>query len=204
MFRAVVKKRNDLAGNYIADFGIISGEIEEDKQQTATSTITVKDLNKSVEINDILGIYDSKGVFYFWGVIEEISDYGDNYTDKALVDLKQIRLSQFESIYNDNHLIVAQTSTTQKNFFNQKTVCDVIDLYLSSREFGFQSIKNTMQSLLIPVFSGIRDADVRKLYRGLTHSVFDSDAETHMPFPLDKEVVNLTDFYMTFSEYTAE
>ena len=61
-----------------------------------------------------------------------------------------------------------------------------------------------MQSLLIPVFSGIRDADVRKLYRGLTHSVFDSDAETHMPFPLDKEVVNLTDFYMTFSEYTAE
>lgn len=201
MFRALIKKRNNLDGNYIADIRILSGEISEDKQQDTSSTIIVKDFNENIEINDVLGIYDDYGTFYYWGVITKISDYNKQEDNKPLYLLKEITLSQFESLFDDDLLLLAQTSTNQKSFYNTKPVCNIIDFYLSAREFGFKSIKNTMQTGLTPVFSDFIDRDVKAMYKGINHSIVDND-QTFMPFPLEKEVINLKDFlYSSFTQY---
>lgn len=202
MFRALVKKRKDLTGNYVADIRIISGDIEEDKQQKASSSIIVEDLDKDVEVGDVLGIYDDYGSFYYWGIIEAITDLNDNLDVALLAKLQEISLSQFESLYNDDFMLVAQTSGNAKSFFNTKTVSDIIDFYLSAREFGFTSIKNSMANGLTPVLNDFIDADVKTRFKGLNHTVIDNDTETHMVYPIEKEVINLTDFlYQTFSTY---
>lgn len=202
MFRAIVKKRDNLSGDFIADIKIISGDFNEDKQQHTTSSIIVENLDEDVKLKDILGIYDDFGTFYFWGIIEKISDVNDDSDIKPLLKLKEIVLSQFESLFNDNFMLLAQTSTNQKSFYNTKTVSDVIDLYLTAKEFGFSSNKNSMSNTLTPIFSDFADADARKLYKGLVHTIADNDATTHVPYPIEKETINLSNYlYDIFTNY---
>lgn len=202
MFRALIKKRSNLAGDFISNIRIISGDIDEDKQQNTTSSIVVQDLDEDVALKDILGIYDDYGAFYFWGIIEKISDVNDDTEVKPLLSLKRIELSQFESLFDDEFMLLPQTSTNQKSFYNTKTVSDVIDLYLSAREFGFSSNKNSMTNGLDPIYSDFADEDVKSLFRGISHTISDNDTNTHMMYPIEKETVKLSDFlYDTFSDY---
>lgn len=197
MFRALFKSRTDLNGPSIADFGVLSAEISEDKTQNASSEIVVDSPAINIQNGDILIIYDSYGTFYYWGKVTSIKPDTEDQTEQRVTT---ISASQFESIFDDNHLILPQTTTNQQSFFKNKTVSDVLGLYLESKELGYQSIKNTMSDY-IPTYSGLVDIDTRNTYKGLRNVIIDSEA-LHVPYPVEKETVNLEEYlYESFDSY---
>lgn len=188
MFRAIVKQRSNLDLLPIADMQILNASISEDTTQKATSTINVVEVPSNVFLGDLVGIYTSKGVFIYWGTISAINE-------------NKITLQQFNSFYNDNHLLVPQTSNNQKTFFNTKTISNVIELYLKSKELGHQSTLNDMSASLVPTYQGLADKDVANNYKGITHTIIDNE-QTFAPYPQEKESKNLETFlYDMFNTY---
>lgn len=188
MFRAIIYQRSELNGSQVADIGIVSASIKEDKTQKANSKITCQKIPTSVNINDLLLIYNNKGIFVYWGVITGIDD-------------KTITCSQFESLWNDNEMIVAQTSTNQKAFFNNRNIADVIKFYLSAKSKGYANIVNTMDASYNPTFIGLLDTDVANNFKGVEYVVTDSVSD-HMPYPTEKSTINLESFiYDTYNTY---
>ena len=188
MFRAIVKQRSNLDLLPIADMQILSASISEDTTQKATSTINVVEVPSNVFLGDLVGVYTSKGVFIYWGTISAINE-------------NKITLQQFNSFYNDTHLLVPQTSNNQKTFFNTKTISNVIELYLKSKELGHQSTLNEMSASLEPTYQGLVDKDVANNYKGITHTIIDNE-QTFAPYPQEKESKNLETFlYDMFNTY---
>lgn len=188
MFRAIIKKRVNLDLAQIKDIPVLSASISEDLTQKATSTIYTVEAPSGVSLNDIIGIYNYKGEFIYWGVISAISE-------------NKITVQQFNALFNDTHLLVPQTSNYQKSFFNTKPISYVIDLYLKSKELGYQSTVNSMSSGLVPTYSGLIDKDVADNFKGITHTIIDTD-ETFMPYPQERESKNLETFlYDIFKTY---
>lgn len=195
MFRAIIKSRKDLNGPQIADIPVIAGNIAEDKAQQAITKLTVSDLPDEVNNGDLIGVYDSRGRFYYWGTIHSKGE-NPNRDSTTNIRVREIECHQFESLYNDDHLIVPQTSSAQKSYFNNLTVSDAIDLYLTSKEFGLVSIANTMNNYYTPAFDSFIDPDSRDTFKGIYHEIIDDglnqngEAE-HAPFPIEKETLNL-------------
>ena len=188
MFRAIVKQRSNLDLLPIADMQILNASISEDTTQKATSTINVVEVPSNVFLGDLVGVYTSKGVFIYWGTISAINE-------------NKITLQQFNSFYNDTHLLVPQTSNNQKTFFNTKTISNVIELYLKSKELGHQSTLNDMSASLVPTYQGLVDKDVANNYKGITHTIIDNE-QTFAPYPQEKESKNLETFlYDMFNTY---
>lgn len=188
MFRAIVKQRSNLDLLPIADMQILNASISEDTTQKATSTINVVEVPSNVFLGDLVGVYTSKGIFIYWGTISAINE-------------NKITLQQFNSFYNDTHLLVPQTSNNQKTFFNTKTISNVIELYLKSKELGHQSTLNDMSASLVPTYQGLVDKDVANNYKGITHTIIDNE-QTFAPYPQEKESKNLETFlYDMFNTY---
>ena len=188
MYRATIYQRTSLDKPQVADIKILSGSINEDLTQKASSTLIAESVPESVGIGDLLKLYDSRGNFFYWGVISAIKD-------------RELTCSQFQSFYNDNLLLVAQTTTNQKALYTNKTVSYITDFYLKAKELGYQSIANTMSSAYVPAFSSLRDADVADTYKNVIHIIVDEE-ESHKPYPIDKEVKNLEEYlYDTFNVY---
>lgn len=195
MFRAIIKDRKNLNGPQIADIPVLAGTIAEDKAQQATTKLTVSDMPDAVKNGDVIGVYDSRGRFYYWGTIHSKGE-NPNRDSTTNIRIRDIECHQFESLYNDDHLVIPQTSTNQKKYFNDLTVSDVIDLYLTSKEFGLMSIANTMNAYYTPAFASFVDPDLRDTFKGIYHEIIDDglnqngEAE-HTPYPIEKETINL-------------
>lgn len=210
MFRAIVKSRTDLQGPQIADFPILEATISEDKTQKATSNFTVINFSDEIQNGDIIGVYDGTGKFYYWGVI---TSKGEDIETRyhSGIRVRKIECSQFDSIYDDEQLLVAQTSANQKAFYNRHSVSEIIDFYLTSKELGFLTIANTMSATFSPVFSGYSDIGLKNMYKGIIHEVIDDPIDSataddriydHVPYPLEKNTINLEDFlHESFENY---
>lgn len=206
MFRAIIKDRKNLDGPQIADIPVLSGSVSEDKTQKATSSFVISDFPDNVKIGDVIGVYDGTGKFYYWGII---SSKGEDSKDDELKEVrtKTIECDQFESFYGDEQLILAHTTSDQKKMFNNQSVSDTLFYYLSSREFGYMTMANTVNGTMSPQFSGYLDPDVRDTFKGIRHEIIDDgldqNGETeHMICPNEKEVVNLEDLlYGVFDKY---
>ena len=188
MFRLISKQRTNLNQRRTADLQVLSASVSEDLTQKAQTTIDVVKVPSNINLNDVIAVYDNKGNFIYYGVISSIKD-------------TKISVNQFQSLFNDLQLIVPQTSQYQKNYYNQKTISYITDLYLKSKEQGYQSIKNTMSSSLVPTFNGLIDLDVKNTFKGIEHIIVDNE-QTHMPYPQEKATLNLeTYLYDTFNTY---
>lgn len=206
MFRAIIKDRKNLDAPQIADIPVLSGSVSEDKAQKATSSFVVSDFPDNVKLGDVIGIYDGTGKFYYWGVI---TSKGEEQSEDQLKEVRTrtIECDQFESLYNDEQLILAHTSDNQKKMFKNSTVSESLDYYLKSREFGYMTMANTINSTKSPHFTGYLDPDVRDTFKGIRHEIIDDgknpkNEDEHMICPKQTETVNLEDLlYGTFNKY---
>lgn len=189
MFRAVIKQRIAMNQPIVADIGVLSGTIKEDKKQKAISKFNAEKVPTNISLGDVLGLYDQYRNNYYWGVIENIDD-------------KVITCNQYESLYADKQLLVPQTETNQKAFYNNSTPSAITDFYLKSMETGHISIANNMSSAYVPTFTSLIDKDKANTFKGITHQIIDNGTE-HCVFPTEKENISLENFiYEQFDSYS--
>lgn len=196
MFRAIIKDRKNLDGPQIADIPVLSGSVSEDKEQKSTSSFVVSDFPESVKNGDVIGVYDSRGKFYYWGVVTSRDE--DNQDDYIIGRTRTIECNQFESFFDDDLLIHAPANDNQKRVYKEKTVSDVLDYYLTCKKWGYVTTANTSNAVCSPQFSGFIDKDITEDFKGIQYEIIDDGLDQngeaeHMKFPIEKEAVNLED-----------
>ncbi len=196
MFRAIIKDRKNLDGPQIADIPVLSGSVTEDKEQKATSSFVVADFPESVKNGDIIGVYDSTGRFYYWGIITSRGE--DNRDELQMGRTRVIECNQFESFFDDELLIHAPANDNQKRVYKEKTVSDVLDYYFTCKKWGYVTTANTSNAVCSPQFNGFIDKDITEDFKGIRYEIIDDGLDQngeaeHIKFPLEKEAVNLED-----------
>ena len=178
MFKCLVFQRTALTSGAIADLQVIKASINEDLTQKATSNITCLFIPTNVQQYDIVRLYDTKGQFVYWGVINGITD-------------NTIKCSQFQALYNDNFLIKEATSQTDKDFYANNSIAYVLANFLGKRHQGY--ISNGIDLI---------DQDVKNNYLGISTNIIDTASE-RLPFPTENKVVNLENYiYEIFNNYS--
>lgn len=176
MFKSLVLQRTNLLSGAIANLDVISASINEDLTQKATSKIVCTNIPSSISQYDILRLYDSKGKFVYWGIVNGISG-------------NEIKCSQFQSLFNDNFLL-KKASNSEKELYATITISELLADILSLRKDGFVS---SQLDLL--------DRDVANNYKGIVISAKDSGVERY-PYPIENRVINLETFiYDMFNQY---
>lgn len=196
MFRAIIKDRKNLDGPQIADIPVLSGSVSEDKEQKATSSFVVADFPEAVKNGDIIGVYDSTGRFYYWGIITSRGE--DNRDELQMGRTRVIKCNQFESFFDDELLIHAPANDNQKRVYKEKTVSDVLDYYFTCKKWGYVTTANTSNAVCSPQFNGFIDKDIIEDFKGIRYEIIDDGLDQngeaeHIKFPLEKEAVNLED-----------
>lgn len=178
MFKALVFQRTNLLSGAIANLDVIKASINEDLTQKATSSITCLNVPTSVVQNDIIRIYDSKGKFVYWGIINGIND-------------NVIKCSQFQSLFNDKFLLSKAETSAQKQIYSTSTISELIKYVINYR----------MQGKITDVDAAFIDKDVSNNFKGITISVQDDGLERY-PYPLENKVINIEEFiYEMFNTY---
>lgn len=171
-----------------ADESILSFSINEDLTQKSISTFEFDDVPKMAILGDLVGVYDSKGKFIYWGVITKIED-------------KKVTTNQFISIYNDLIMITPQTTSAQQDLYENSSVSKITDFMLLTKELGYNSISTGTPTQEWYDYNSLRDEDVARLYRGIYHTIID-DGEERVPFNTEKGTKDLESFiYEQFNTY---
>lgn len=181
MFKVIIYQRTNLQSGAIANLDVVKASISEDLSQKASSTITCASIPTNVQIYDLLRLYDTKGRFIYWGIINAITD-------------NVIKCSQFQSLYNDN---IHEDLLVPEVFANLK-VSGIVDWYLRVKEGGYFYTYTENGT----TFVGTLDRNVKNYYKGITHTVSDS-SNRHMPVPEDYQMINLESWlYDIFNSYS--
>ena len=189
MFRALIFQRSNLDQGAIASVDILKATPYEDLTQKASSSFTCYEVPSNVQVNDIIRFYDTKGKFVYWGMINAIED-------------KTIKCSQFVSIFNDNLLIVPQTSEAQIFNYNNFPVSMIMAFYLEAKIQGHASIENTVEVGQLPVYTSLTDIDVANNYKSIVTYPVD-EGEERVPYPTENETINLENYiYDSFNNYS--
>lgn len=178
MFKALVFQRPNLLNGAIANLNVVKASINEDLTQKATSSINLLDVPTSVSQNDIIRVYDSKGKFVYWGVINGING-------------NAIKCSQFQSLFNDKFLLLKAETTAQKQIYSQSTISELISYVINYR----------MRGKIADNESAFVDKDVSNNFKGITISVQDDGLERY-PYPTENTIINIENFiYEMFNTY---
>lgn len=182
MFRVLIYQRSNLQSGAIANLDVVKASISEDLSQRASSTITCVSIPTNVRVNDVLRLYDVKGNFIYWGVIDAITD-------------NVLKCNQFQSLYNDNQYIIAYVP----EYYATAKISEIIDWYLDSKEKGYATDYTEDGT----TYYGILDKDVKNSYKGITHTLLDTSNREHMPMPSENGAINLEEFlYDVFNSYS--
>ena len=184
MFRALVYSRKNLTDGAIANIDISSAQINEDLTQKASSSFNCYKVPKDISQNDILRVYNTRGKFSYWGVINSVSKDG-------------IDCNQFQSLFNDQILLKKMSdSSTQKNYFKSLTISDFAKFVMNAKIKGYYSTAHDGH-----IYTDDIDADVANSYAGISISTHDEGFE-HYPYPTENDTINIESLlYDLFNTY---